>query len=240
MAEPATNHAERRLSMIPFAVQGSGPVRPVLPERSHLLIERFRLREMSGVLLDAVQRHGAMLACRQQARLAVIRGISQTPLRYHVVGETFPDVGEHLALMHVRGSELVAEHDETIRFDGCVRLHPVLHGLEAVVDLAPRPLATGEAGRIGGDDGFPLREHPENELVEPLPDGRPSGTAVLPAKYGMMWNGIEPEVLPEQLQERLELTEGGIEQLAHKEGDQQIAFLDRWSSAALAPLPERE
>ena len=73
MAEPATDHAERRLSMVPLAVKGRGPVRPVPLKRDHPLIERFRLREVPGVPLDAVQRHCAMLACRQQARLAVIR-----------------------------------------------------------------------------------------------------------------------------------------------------------------------
>ena len=83
--------------------------------------------------------------------------------------------------MHVRGGELVAEHDEAVRLDRSVRLHPALRGLEAVVDLAPRPLASGVAGHIGGHDDPPFRKCSESELVEPSPDVRPSCAAVLAA-----------------------------------------------------------
>lgn len=140
--------------------------------------------------------------------------------------------------MQVRGGEFVAQDDEVIDLDGSVRLNPVLRGLEAVVNLPPRLLATGEAGRVGDDDDLPFRHHGNDGLMEPLPDGRPYSTSVLATLHGVMWNGIEMEVLSEQFQEHLELTEGGVEQPAHKEGDQQVAFLHRWSSGELAPLPE--
>jgi len=60
VAEAATDHAERRLSMIALAVQLGSTIRPVLPERDHLLIVRSRLREVSRVLLDTVERRRSM------------------------------------------------------------------------------------------------------------------------------------------------------------------------------------
>ena len=76
--------------------------------------------------------------------------------------------------------------------------------------------------------------------MEALPDGRPPSTAVLPAQHGMMWHPFQREVFPEKLQERLELPERGIEQLAYEEGDHQVPFRHWPSASALMALPERK
>ena len=79
IAEQTLDHAERRFSMVPLAVQLRGPVRPVLPERYHLLIQRLWSSEVSRVLLDPVERRRPMLSGRCQARLAVISGVGEAP-----------------------------------------------------------------------------------------------------------------------------------------------------------------
>ena len=197
MAEPATDHAEGRLSMIAFAVQFGSAVRPVLPERGHLLIQRLRLREVPSVLLDAVQRCRSMLPGGGQAVVAEVSGVGQTPLRGDVVRQSVPYFGEHLALMHVRFGELVAQNDERIDFDRRMRLYPVLRRFQAVVHLTPRSLASGEAGGVGRHHDVASRQRRHDEVVEAVPDGRPSGRAVLSAQNGVMRNAVEPEVVPQ-------------------------------------------
>ncbi len=85
MTEKSADHAEDRLGMSTLAVQGSGPVRPVLPEAHHLLIEVLRSREVLGVLLYAVQRHGTMLPGSGQALLAMVGRVGQASLGNDVV-----------------------------------------------------------------------------------------------------------------------------------------------------------
>ena len=63
----------------PIAVQLRCPVGPVLPERYHLLIQRFWSSEVSRVLLDPVERRRSMLSGRCQADLAVISGVGEAP-----------------------------------------------------------------------------------------------------------------------------------------------------------------
>ena len=102
VAEAATDHAERCFSMIPLAVQSSSSVRPVLPERDHLLIVRLRSSEVSSVLLDAVERRRTMLPGRCQADLPMVCGVGQRTSRRNVLRQSVPDVREHLAVVHVR------------------------------------------------------------------------------------------------------------------------------------------
>ena len=75
MAEPATYHAERRFRVVTLPVQFGSTIRPVLPERDHLLIVRLRCGEVPSVLLDAVEWRRSMLPGSGQADLAMVGGV---------------------------------------------------------------------------------------------------------------------------------------------------------------------
>jgi len=102
VAEAATDHAERCFSMIPLAVQSSSSVRPVLPERHHLLIVRLRSSKVSSVPLDAMERRRSMLPGRCQADFSMVCGVGQRTFRRDVLRQMIPDLREHLALVDVR------------------------------------------------------------------------------------------------------------------------------------------
>ena len=105
MPEQCGDHGERRLRVRALRVQRSETIRPVLPERGHLLIVRSRLREVSRVPLDAMERRRSMLPGRCQADLAVVGGVGQAPPRHNVLRQMIPDVREHLALVDVRACQ---------------------------------------------------------------------------------------------------------------------------------------
>ena len=60
VTKATTDYVEGRLRLIMLPVQSHISVRPMLPERHHLLIVRLRLREVSHVLLDTVERRRSM------------------------------------------------------------------------------------------------------------------------------------------------------------------------------------
>jgi hypothetical protein len=209
VAEAATYRAGRRFSMIVFAVQSCCSVRP-LSERYLFLVERLRPREVSSVLLDAMQRHGTMLPSSRQVYLAMVCGVYQTPDHLHVLRHLVPNVSQHLAFMNVRTRPFKAQNNEQIYLDGRVRVHPVLRRFKTIIHLTTTSLASGEASGVGRHYDVPSRWRRHDIVVEPLPDYRPSGTAVLATEPGMMRDLVQIKVLLEQLQAFLELSEGRV------------------------------
>ena len=95
-----------------------------------LLMRRARPLVVVSVLLDRVQRHGAVLPGGCQAGLADVR----------------------------RVGERIREHDELVHFHGGVHLDPVLRSTPGVLRLSPRALSTGVAGGVRRDDSATLRQ----------------------------------------------------------------------------------
>lgn len=150
VSKPRADHAERRFSMLPLAVQSCGSVRLVLPERDHLLVVGPRSSEVSSVLLYAMERRRSILPGRGQADLSMVSGVGQQTLWHKVRWQLVPDRSEHLAVVDVRARQLVGKYDESIDLDGRVRLDPVLRRFQTMIDLPPRPLAAAEAGSDRG------------------------------------------------------------------------------------------
>ena len=124
---------------------------------------------MSGVLLDAVEWCRSMPPGGGQAVVAEVGGVRQTPLRRDVIRKIIPHLREHLAVVHVRVGQAMAEHEELVHFYCGMNLDPVLGRLETMVSLAPGTLPAREAGSVGSDDLRSLRKRADDEVVEPLP-----------------------------------------------------------------------
>ena len=195
---------------------------------------------MSGVLLDAMERYRSMLPGSGQAVVAEVSGVSQTPLRRDVLRQSIPDFREHLAVMHVRFGQAIAENKELVHFDGGVDLDPVLGCFETVVGLPPGALPAGEAGSVGGDDRSSLRKRAHDKVVESLPECQPALAGILADQGRMIWNLIHSEVFCQHSQETFGLPESQIEQLADQEGREERPLLGRRPSFFMVALPERK
>ena len=169
ISEQPADHAERRFSMVALAVQGCGPVRPVLPERGHFLIKCLRFREVPGILLDAVERRRSMPPGGGQAVVTEVCGVRQTPLRRDVLRELIPDLWKHLAVMNVRVGKTVTKYEELVHFDRRMDLDPILRRFQTMVGLPPGTLPAGEAGSVRGNDRRSLRKRTYHEVMESLP-----------------------------------------------------------------------
>ena len=102
MLEQRRDHREHRRRVRSLRVQQSESVRPVASEDDQLLVQRTRPLVVASVLLDSVQRRGAMLPGGRQALLADVRRVGERAHRCHVARQTIPDRSEHLTVLHVR------------------------------------------------------------------------------------------------------------------------------------------
>ncbi len=166
MTEQIADHAEHRFSMVALRRQRGEALRELLGEEDQLVVVDPMLHQALGVLLDLVQRRRPVQPGRGEARLAVVGRIGQAASRDDILRQSLPDIRERLAVMHVRGGQFVAEHEEAVDLDGGVRLHPVLVRTVRVWRLAPSAFATGVTGRISCYDCLPLRQMLQNVLEE--------------------------------------------------------------------------
>ena len=157
MPEQIANHAEHRFSMIALRRQGGEAPWELFREEHQLVVVDPMFHQALGVLLDLVQRRRPVQPGRGEASLAVVGRIGQAAYGNDVLRQSFPDLREHPAVMHVRGGQFVAEDQEPIHLDGGVRLNPVFIRSMRVWRLAPSALATGVAGRICSDYDLSLR-----------------------------------------------------------------------------------
>lgn len=150
---------------------------------------------MPCVLLVRVQRHGTVPPGSRQTVVAEVNGINKRTLRHDVRRQLALYRGEHTAVMHVRCSPLVAEHQEhhrPHRHSHALPL-PVIGGAAAdlvLVHIWGCRGGDGPAARSGGD---PIRKGLEGHrlLQSPMSDSGPA----LPGPLSGLDSG---EVLPER------------------------------------------
>ena len=103
MTEQIADHAEHRFSMIALRRQGGEALRELLGEEHQLVVVDPVFHQALGVLLDLVQGRSPVQPGRGEAGLAVVGRIGQAANWNDVLWQSFPDIREHLAIVHIRG-----------------------------------------------------------------------------------------------------------------------------------------